>query len=47
MGAKVRTAYQSTTMYQHQSTLKLTMQLLGVKDYPGAASTAPDMAEFF
>jgi len=47
VGPKVRTGYQSTTMYQHQSTLKLTMQLLGVKDYPGAAATAPDMSEFF
>jgi hypothetical protein len=34
-------------MYQHQSTLKLTMQLLGVTDFPGAAATAPDMTEFF
>jgi acid phosphatase len=47
VGPKVRTGYQSTTMYQHQSTLKLTMQLLGIKDYPGAAATAPDMSEFF
>lgn len=44
---KVRAGYQSTTLYQHQSTLKLTMQLLGITDYPGAAATAPDMTEFF
>lgn len=44
---KVRSGYQSKTMYQHQSTLKLTMQLLGITDYPGAAATAPDMTEFF
>lgn len=44
---KVKAGYQSTTMYQHQSTLKLTMQLLGVTDYPGAAASAPDMSEFF
>ena len=44
---KVRHGYQSTTMYQHQSTLKLTMQLLGITDYPGAAANAPDMTEFF
>jgi phosphatidylinositol-3-phosphatase len=44
---KVRAAFQSTTMYQHQSTLKLTMQLLGVTDFPGAAASAPDMTEFF
>jgi acid phosphatase len=47
MGTKVRAGHQSTTMYQHQSTLKLTLQLLGVTDYPGAAATAPDMSEFF
>jgi phosphatidylinositol-3-phosphatase len=47
VGAKVRPGFQSTTMYQHQSTLKLTMQLLGITDFPGAAATAPDMAEFF
>lgn len=44
---KVRAGYQSTTTYQHQSTLKLCMQLLGVSDLPGAAATAPDMTEFF
>lgn len=44
---KVRSGYQSTTMYQHQSTLKLTMQLLGITDYPGMAASAPDMTEFF
>lgn len=44
---KVRAGYQSTALYQHQSTLKLTMQLLGVTDYPGAAASAPDMSEFF
>ena len=44
---KVRAGYQSTTMYQHQSALKLTMQLLGITDYPGAAATAPDMTELF
>jgi hypothetical protein len=27
--------------------LKLTMQLLGVTDFPGAAATATDMNEFF
>lgn len=47
VGSAVRHGYQSTTMYQHQSTLKLTMQLLGVTDYPGMAATAPDMSEFF
>jgi len=44
---KVKAGYQSKTLYQHQSTLKLTMQLLGVTDYPGGAASAPDMSEFF
>src|SRR5579859_79951 len=44
---KVRAGFQSTTLYQHQSTLKLTMQLLGVTNFPGAAASAPDMTEFF
>jgi acid phosphatase len=44
---KVRAGFQSTTVYQHQSALKLTMQLLGISDFPGAAATATDMTEFF
>jgi phospholipase C len=47
IGSPVRSGYQSTSVYQHQSTLKLTMQLLGVSDYPGMAASAPNMAEFF
>jgi len=47
IGGKVRMGFKSTNMYQHQSTLKLTLQLLGISDFPGAAATAPDMTEFF
>ena len=47
VGPSVRQGYQSTTKYQHQSTLKLTMQLIGVNDYPGLAAGATDMSEFF
>ena len=43
----VRSGYQSTTLYQHESTLRLMMEALGVTDLPGAAAGAPDMAEFF
>jgi phosphatidylinositol-3-phosphatase len=39
--------YQSTTLYQHESTLRLMMEGLGVTNLPGAAATAPDMTEFF
>jgi phosphatidylinositol-3-phosphatase len=47
VGSPVRKGYQSTTFYQHESTLRLTMELLGISDLPGAAAGAPDMAEFF
>jgi len=47
IGQSVKRQYKSSTMYQHQSTLKLTMKLLGVNDYPGMAAIAPDMSEFF
>lgn len=43
----VKAGYQSTTLYQHESTLRLMMEGLGETDLPGAAATAPDMTEFF
>jgi acid phosphatase len=39
--------YQSKTIFQHESTLRLMMEGLGVTDLPGGAATAPDMSEFF
>ena len=39
--------YQSTTLYQHESTLRLMLEGLGVTDLPGAAASAPKMSEFF
>jgi invasion protein IalB len=39
--------YQSITIYQHQSLLRLTLEGLGVTVLPGAASSAPAMWEFF
>ena len=44
---KSKPAYQSTTLYQHQSTLRLMLSGLGVTVFPGGAATAPDMSEFF
>ncbi len=44
---KSRPGYRSTTLYQHESTLRLILHGLTVPVYPGAASTAPDMGEFF
>lgn len=47
VGAHVKPAFQSTTFYQHQSTLRLILDLLQVGDHPGASATAPTMQEFF
>jgi phosphatidylinositol-3-phosphatase len=39
--------YRSTTLYQHQSTLRLMLEGLGIQSLPGASATAPPMWEFF
>jgi len=44
---KVKPGYRSTTFYQQQSLLRLSLRALGVTTYPGAAANAPDMDEFF
>ena len=44
---KAKRGYQSTTFYQHQSTLRLTLEALGITLFPGAAAAAPAMSEFF
>ena len=47
VSGKSKKKFQSTTMYQHQSTLRTVLQVLGVTDYPGASGVAPAMNEFF
>ena len=47
VGPQVKGGYQSTTFYQHQSTLRLILSTLGVSTFPGASAVAPDMGEFF
>jgi acid phosphatase len=43
-----KVGYQSTTLYQHQSTLRLMLEGLGITTaLPGASATAPTMWEFF
>jgi hypothetical protein len=42
-----KAGYQSTVFYQHESTLRLMLEGLGVKGLPGASATAPTMWEFF
>src|SRR5438067_9081909 len=39
--------FQSQTLYQHQSVLRLTLAALGVDKFPGRSAAAPDMSEFF
>ena len=46
-GSHVKTGFKSTMFYQHQSTLRLVMDLLRVSDHPGNSATAPTMQEFF
>lgn len=46
-GSHVKSAFKSTTLYQHQSTLRLILDLLRVTDHPGNSATAPTMGEFF
>jgi phosphatidylinositol-3-phosphatase len=46
-GPAVKNGYRSTTLYQHQSTLRTMLNRLGILTYPGAAASAPDMSEFF
>ena len=47
IGPQVKRRYQSVTLYQHPSTLRLILKGLGVSTLPGAAASAPDMTEFF
>jgi len=44
---KGKKPYKSTTLYQHQSLLRLVLQGLGITTYPGASATALSMTEFF
>jgi len=47
VSSKAKATYQSTTLFQHESTLRLTLEALGITQFPGAAAAAPAMAEFF
>ncbi|MBI3490653.1 MAG: hypothetical protein HY047_02490 [Acidobacteria bacterium] len=47
VGPKVKRGYQSTIVYQHESTLRLTARALGLLAAPNQAATALDMNEFF
>jgi len=47
LGPHVRTGFQSTTLYAHESLLRTSLSALGVNTFPGSAATAPAMDEFF
>jgi phosphatidylinositol-3-phosphatase len=47
VGPHVKSGFRSTTVYQHQSVLRLILELLKVSDMPGASATANSMGEFF
>src|SRR5215813_2235260 len=48
IGPQVKPGYKSTTTYHHQSVLKTMLEALGTTtNFPAAAATSPDMAEFF
>ena len=47
VGPKIKQGYRSATFYQHQNTLRLMLEGLGVTTFPQGAATASDMGEFF
>jgi acid phosphatase len=47
ISSKSKMQYQSQTVYQHQSTLRLVLAASGVDRFPGLAGTSQDMTEFF
>jgi phospholipase C len=47
IGPKVKAGSKSTTLYQHQNMLKTVMKALGLSSFPGAASGATGMTDFF
>ncbi|MBI3652031.1 MAG: IPT/TIG domain-containing protein [Acidobacteria bacterium] len=44
---KAKQNFQSTTLYQHENTLRLIAEGLGLTAFPGASASAANMAEFF
>ncbi|HET9308295.1 MAG TPA: alkaline phosphatase family protein [Candidatus Sulfotelmatobacter sp.] len=47
ISSQAKKGFQSQTMYQHQSLLRLILSGSGVNSFPGLAGSAPDMTEFF
>lgn len=47
IGENVIPGVKVSTPFRHENTLRTIMQLLGLKNYPGASATAAPMSEFF
>lgn len=47
VSSQAKKGFQSQSLYQHQSTLRLLLEASGVNNFPGIAGSAPDMTEFF
>ncbi len=47
IGPKVKRGYQSSVLYRHENALRTILDALGISSYPGAASSATDMEDFF
>ncbi len=47
ISSTAKKGFQSQTLYQHESVLRLILSGSGVNTFPGGAATAPDMTEFF
>lgn len=47
IGPKVKPGHKSTSLYQHQNTLKTLLEALGVSSFPGAAGSAAPMSDMF
>jgi len=47
IGPRVKAGYRSSVLYQHQNLLKTIMKALGLSSFPGSASGAAAMTDFF
>lgn len=47
VGPTVKNGFKGSGVFQHQSTLRLVLSTLGINNFPGLSTVAPDMGEFF
>jgi hypothetical protein len=45
LGTNVKSGYQATGIYQHQSLLRLILEAQGITAFPNLSAVAPSMAE--